>query len=108
MTPEGLYQSIRNMAQKVNDPDMNVIRLTYAIQVCSPIFAGEGTVSDGPQMIDDIVDGNEFSLKHSFELHNYNNGLENGNCADFNMYDQGYNAMDTSLTVRRRTLRQFC
>ncbi|SMR54827.1 unnamed protein product [Zymoseptoria tritici ST99CH_3D1] len=79
------------MAQKVNDPDMNVIRLTYAIQ-----------------MIDDIVDGNEFSLKHSFELHNYNNGLENGNCADFNMYDQGYNAMDTSLTVRRRTLRQFC
>ncbi|SMR53158.1 unnamed protein product [Zymoseptoria tritici ST99CH_1E4] len=68
MTPEGLYQSIRNMAQKVNDPDMNVIRLTYAIQ-----------------MIDDIVDGNEFSLKHSFELHNYNNGLENGNCADFNI-----------------------
>ncbi|KJX94135.1 hypothetical protein TI39_contig4215g00008 [Zymoseptoria brevis] len=50
MIPEGLqYQSIKTIVQKVKDLDMNVIRLTYAIQ-----------------MIDDIVNGNESSLRHSF------------------------------------------
>jgi hypothetical protein len=34
MIPEGLqYQSIKNIVKRVKDLDMNVIRLTYAIEV---------------------------------------------------------------------------
>ncbi|KJX94134.1 hypothetical protein TI39_contig4215g00009 [Zymoseptoria brevis] len=37
-----------------------------------------------------------YANKIVFELHNYNNNLENRNCAEFTMYKQGANAMDTS------------
>jgi hypothetical protein len=36
----------------------------------------------------------EYADKIVFELHNYNNDLGDANCANFNMYNQGYNAMD--------------
>jgi hypothetical protein len=50
MIPEGLqYQSIATIVSKIKDLDMNVIRLTYAIE-----------------MIDDIYDGVDSSLKTAF------------------------------------------
>jgi hypothetical protein len=45
-----------------------------------------------------------YANKIVFELHNYNNGLQNGNCSQFSMYGQGYDAMDTSPTSTAKNI----
>lgn len=57
------------------------------------------------------TDGTTFNISSSsyadkivFELHNYNNNLADGNCANFNLYKQGYNAMDKSSTTTAKNV----
>ncbi|KAK4629373.1 Glycosyl hydrolase 5 family protein [Fulvia fulva] len=56
----------------------------------------------GGQVYD--IDSFTYADKIVFELHNYNNNLGDSNCANFNMYNQGYNAMDTSANTTAKNI----
>lgn len=49
-------------------------------------------------------DSFSYADKIVFELHNYNNNLEDSSCADFNLYNNGYNAMDTSANTTAKNI----
>lgn len=68
MIPDGLqYQSIETIVSRVKSLGMNVIRLTYAIEVRCRLLLDRNMLTILLQMIDDIIDNNPNStLKNSF------------------------------------------
>ena len=125
--PAYVSQGLRNELRDPSNPALNygwdswyenVIPTADAVNAANPaplifysglnfdtdlanVTAGLPLTTDGT-----AFDKSSFSYadKIVFELHNYNNDLADANCANFNLYKQGYNAMDTSSTTTAKNI----
>lgn len=71
MLPEGLqYQSIANIVSKIKSLGMNVIRLTYAIEMIDDIYAGNPSSSLKGTLLNALGDDNGTQVLHEILRHN--------------------------------------
>lgn len=125
--PAYVSQGLRNELRDPSDPTLNygwdswyenVISTADAVNKANPdaliFYSGLNFDTDLRNVTAGLpltTDGTAFDIssfsyadKIVFELHNYNNNLEDANCANFNLYAQGYNAMDTSSTTTAKNI----
>ncbi|PIA93602.1 hypothetical protein CB0940_04214 [Cercospora beticola] len=125
--PAYVSQGLRNEFRDPSNPALNygwdswyenVIPTADAVNAANPdaliFYSGLNfdtdlrNVTAGLPLTDDgkafIIEDFSYADKIVFELHNYNNNLGDSNCANFNLYSQGYNAMDTSSTTTAKNI----